>query len=37
MAFNVGLYMVLTYTMLNASDIQVAGQLVQNRRRQYET
>jgi len=29
MAFNVGLYMVLTYTMLNASDIQVAGQLVQ--------
>jgi ethanolamine permease len=29
MAFNVGLFMVLTYTMLNASDIQVAGQLVQ--------
>src|SRR6267142_4863548 len=29
MAFNVGLFMVLTYTMLNASDIQVAGQLIQ--------
>jgi ethanolamine permease len=29
MAFNVGLFMVLTYTMLNASDVQVAGQLVQ--------
>ena len=29
MAFNVGLYMVLTYTMLNAGDIQVAGQLIQ--------
>src|SRR3982074_1387722 len=29
MAFNVGLFMLLTYTMLNASDIQVAGQLVQ--------
>jgi ethanolamine permease len=29
MAFNVGLFMVLTYTMLNAGDIQVAGQLVQ--------
>src|SRR5262245_29253851 len=29
MAFNVGLYMVLTYTMLNAADIQVAGQLIQ--------
>ena len=29
MAFNVGLFMVLTYTMLNASDIQVAGQLMQ--------
>src|ERR1051325_5190960 len=29
MAFNVGLFMVLTYTMLNAGDILVAGQLVQ--------
>src|SRR6201996_4800151 len=29
MAFNVGLFMVLTYTMLCAADVQVAGQLVQ--------
>ncbi|MGD9741266.1 MAG: APC family permease [Dongiaceae bacterium] len=29
MAFNVGLYLVLAYTMLEAADIQVAGQLVQ--------
>src|ERR1700760_2582893 len=29
MAFNVGLFMVLTYTMLGAADVQVAGQLVQ--------
>src|SRR5258705_6858375 len=29
MAFNVGLFMVLSYTMLEASDIQVAGQLIQ--------
>lgn len=29
MAFNVGLFMVLTYTMLNASAVQVAGQLIQ--------
>ena len=28
MAFNVGLYLVLAYTMLEAADIQVAGQLV---------
>jgi ethanolamine permease len=29
MAFNVGLYLVLAYTMLEAGDIQVAGQLLQ--------
>jgi len=29
MAFNVALYLVLAYTMLEAGDIQVAGQLVQ--------
>src|SRR6476661_10555276 len=29
MAFNVGLYLVLAYTMLEAGDIQVAGQLIQ--------
>ena len=29
MAFNVGLYLVLAYTMLEAADVQVAGQLVQ--------
>jgi ethanolamine permease len=29
MAFNVGLYLVLAYTMLEAGDVQVAGQLVQ--------
>jgi ethanolamine permease len=29
MAFNVGLFMVLTYAMLGAADVQVAGQLVQ--------
>jgi ethanolamine permease len=29
MAFNVGLYLVLAYTMLEAGDIQVAGMLVQ--------
>jgi ethanolamine permease len=29
MAFNVGLFMVLTYSMLGAADVQVAGQLVQ--------
>jgi ethanolamine permease len=29
MAFNVGLYLVLAYTMLEAADIQVAGQLIQ--------
>jgi ethanolamine permease len=29
MAFNVALYLVLAYTMLEAADIQVAGQLVQ--------
>ena len=29
MAFNVGLFMVLAYTMLEAGDIQVAGQLLQ--------
>src|ERR1700761_1440875 len=29
MAFNVGLFMVLAYTMLEAGDVQVAGQLVQ--------
>jgi ethanolamine permease len=29
MAFNVGLFMVLTYAMLGAADVQVAGQLIQ--------
>lgn len=29
MAFNVGLYLVLAYTMLEAGDVQVAGQLIQ--------
>ena len=29
MAFNVGLFMVLTYSMLGAADVQVAGQLIQ--------
>src|SRR6185437_2615945 len=29
MAFNVGLFMTLTYLMLNAGDVLVAGQLVQ--------
>ena len=29
MAFNVGLYLILAYTMLEAGDIQVAGQLIQ--------
>src|SRR6185295_16751396 len=29
MAFNVGLYLVFAYTMLEAGDVQVAGQLVQ--------
>ncbi|WP_374653206.1 APC family permease [Dongia sp.] len=29
MAFNVGLYLVLAYTMLEAADVQVVGQLVQ--------
>src|SRR3954453_19285909 len=29
MAFNVGLYLVMAYTMLEAADVQVAGQLVQ--------
>jgi ethanolamine permease len=29
MAFNVGLYLVLAYTMLEAGDVQVAGQLLQ--------
>src|SRR5882757_3277274 len=29
MAFNVGLFMVFTYTMLEGADIQVAGQLIQ--------
>ncbi|TAL80930.1 MAG: APC family permease [Beijerinckiaceae bacterium] len=29
MAFNVGLYLVLAYTMLEAADVQVAGQLIQ--------
>jgi len=29
MAFNVGMYLVLAYTMLEAADIQVAGQLIQ--------
>src|ERR1700760_1216888 len=29
MAFNVGLFMVLTYSMLGAADVQVAGQLMQ--------
>ena len=29
LAFNVGLYLVLAYTMLEAGDIQVAGQLLQ--------
>lgn len=29
MAFNVALYLVLAYTMLEAADVQVAGQLVQ--------
>ena len=29
MAFNVGLYLVLAYTMLEAGDIQVAGMLIQ--------
>jgi ethanolamine permease len=36
MAFNVGLFMVLTYTMLNASDIQVAGQLIQLGAQQFK-
>ena len=36
MAFNVGLFMVLTYTMLNASDIQVAGQLIQIGAQQFK-
>lgn len=29
MAFNVGLYLVLAYTMLEAADVQVVGQLIQ--------
>src|ERR1700759_3246591 len=29
MAFNVGLFMVLTYSMLGAAAVQVAGQLIQ--------
>src|SRR5215813_13253258 len=29
MAFNVGLYLVFAYTMLEAADVQVAGQLIQ--------